>query len=662
MASQPRLVRSAPAVGAYVDPLSVSADGERIAVPDYQGAVHLYDAATSALLRSYRIHERPELGLWAQVEFSPLDEYLAVGTDVEPWVRLLDPRSLAETGLELDVPEDRGRARVSDVDFSADGRYLAAAMQRKPPGLEIDEGSAFVVVWDLRSSARTPALVRTDETRAQGLALSPDGQTVYTSWPLTAYDVATGRKVWSTDVESFVVLDISPDGRLLASEIHQKEPGPVAIRLTDAHTGKARRILRGHNDQPRDLRFSDDGKRLASASHDGQLIVWQVSTGEPLVVADTLEISWSVDFSPDSRLVYTGGDDGTLRTWDLYGDEQFLRRKFGLPGGQFVDISSSVDGTRLAFITSGKRESSVDFLDTVTGKRTSIVLPGEILGEPWSPAAWHPDGWHYAVYGPKGVVTLLDARSGRRLQRQRVVEGSIYSMDYIDQGERLIVGDDESRVRFVDAETLRPSGPGFEVASDCCAAGSPDGGTAMLFDDSPDGAKETWRVIDTKSGEVLNEGELDLRATSAEFSPDGDHVAITGNSGEVVSIDVASGRVTRSPAGHAADGDWVRWSPGGSRIVSGAADGSVSLWDGDSLDLLGTVVIPYETDPGPVSPTFTTEEEVTLASYDGHVYRWDTTLDHALAFACQMAGRNLSPTEWEAALPALPYEETCPSS
>ena len=44
----------------------------------------------------------------------------------------------------------------------------------------------------------------------------------------------------------------------------------------------------------------------------------------------------------------------------------------------------------------------------------------------------------------------------------------------------------------------------------------------MVFDDPADGAGETWRVIDTASGEVLNEGELDVRAYSAAFSPDGE--------------------------------------------------------------------------------------------------------------------------------------------
>ena len=71
--------------------------------------------------------------------------------------------------------------------------------------------------------------MRTD-VGTEGLVLSPDGRTVYTSFPLTAYDVATGRTVWSTESTSWLVLDISPDGRLLASEIHERQgdaPSPV---------------------------------------------------------------------------------------------------------------------------------------------------------------------------------------------------------------------------------------------------------------------------------------------------------------------------------------------------------------------------------------------------------------------------------------------------
>ena len=84
--------------------------------------------------------------------------------------------------------------------------------------------------------------------------------------------------------------------------------------------------------------------------------------------------------------------------------------------------------------------------------------------------------------------------------------------------------------------------------------GSPDGGTAIVFEELERRREGDLAASSTpRPGEVLNEGHLGLRAYSAAFSPDGEHVAVTGNSGEVVTIDVSSESVTRSPAtGHAA--------------------------------------------------------------------------------------------------------------
>ncbi len=51
------------------------------------------------------------------------------------------------------------------------------------------------LVWDLRSPSTPPIRVPTG-TAAQGVALSPDGRILYTGWPLTAYEVATGKRIW----------------------------------------------------------------------------------------------------------------------------------------------------------------------------------------------------------------------------------------------------------------------------------------------------------------------------------------------------------------------------------------------------------------------------------------------------------------------------------
>ena len=96
-------------------------------------------------------------------------------------------------------------------------------------------------------------------------------------------------------------------------------------------------------------------------------------------------------------------------------------------------------------------------------------------------------------------------------------------------------------------------------------------------------------------------------------------------------------------------------------LVSGADDGGVSLWDATTLDLLGTVYPPQRAASNPAGAQFIgNSHDVAIASYDGTVYRWESDLDRAIDFACQMAGPNLTEGEWDEFLPAQPYQAVCP--
>ena len=81
-----------------------------------------------------------------------------------------------------------------DVQFSADGRYLAATLLTSPL-VKDDPVSLRATRWSGTSAPRPrhPCGCR-PAPACQGLALSPDGQTLYTSRPLTAYDVASGDR------------------------------------------------------------------------------------------------------------------------------------------------------------------------------------------------------------------------------------------------------------------------------------------------------------------------------------------------------------------------------------------------------------------------------------------------------------------------------------
>ena len=70
----------------------------------------------------------------------------------------------------------------------------------------------------------------------------------------------------------------------------------------EATAGQEVLTLRGHTDQIWDLAYNRDGTRLASASWDATVWVWDARTGqEDLIFRKHIRIVFSVAFSPDGR-------------------------------------------------------------------------------------------------------------------------------------------------------------------------------------------------------------------------------------------------------------------------------------------------------------------------------------------------------------------------
>ncbi len=360
MARQPRLVRSVPVAGDYLDPMQVSADGQRIAFPDDKGGVHLYDAATSRLLTQLPGRRCPtareSLSGWSIVAFSPRDDYVAVGTNVAPIVRLLDAHTLA---ADRPHPRRAGRTAANASPTSTSAR-TAAIWQRQysasPPKARSSVGHP-VLRGGLGPELAAPA--------ARGRAHGPRYR-----GPCTEHGRANGlHELPAHGVRRGERPDAVVDGfHLLGRARHQ--PGRQAARLRDPRH-RAGRLVQVRSD-PADRRtHRRDGADPARAR--GPAIGHSLLAGRPAAglrlrgrpahrvggvepeaarLADTFETSFSVSFSPDGHRVYTGGDAGILRTWDLYGDQQYLRRMFAPQGEQdLVDVSASPDGTRLAYLS-----------------------------------------------------------------------------------------------------------------------------------------------------------------------------------------------------------------------------------------------------------------------------------------------------------------------
>ena len=92
--------------------------------------------------------------------------------------------------------------------------------------------------------------------------------------------------------------------------------------------------------------FSPDGKRLASASEDKTVKVWDAQTGQELFSFKGHE--WRVNdvaFSPDGKRLVSGGD--TVKVWDAQRDPSPLTLK-GSDGSAVPSVAFSPDGKRLA--------------------------------------------------------------------------------------------------------------------------------------------------------------------------------------------------------------------------------------------------------------------------------------------------------------------------
>ena len=142
-------------------------------------------------------------------------------------------------------------------------------------------------------------------------------------------------------------------------------------------------------------------------------------------------------------------------------------------------------------------------------------------------------------------------------------------------------------------------------------------------------------------------------------APDGERMAVASANGmELVDLRTGRSRLPAEAEGTAeSEGQLVTFSPDGALLASGDSAGRVSLRDGRTGALLGTV----HAGDGRSGPVFLDAHRLLLQHFDGEQYVWDTSDDWARFTACRIVGRGLTRAEWRAVFGDRPYLDVCPA-
>jgi WD40 repeat protein/serine/threonine protein kinase len=357
----------------------------------------------------------------------------------------------------------------------------------------------------------------------------------------------------------------SPDGRRLASASWD-----ATVKVWDAASGQEMLTFRGHQDRVNGVAFSPDGRRLASSSRDLTVKVWDAGgTPEALVLRGHRDSVQGVAFSPDGRRLASASPDATIKVWDVASGLETLTLT-GTMGGVHA-VAFSPDGRLLA---TGNDDTTVKLWDAATGKET-LTFNGH-QSHPLA-LAFSPDGRRLASAGHDGSLRVWDVTTGREaFPSRRQMGGVAFSPD----GRRLASATGDRAVQVWDVvtgqETLCLKGHTDEVR---CVAFSPDGRRLASAD-----AYGIVKVWDTARGvELLSlKGHVGSISWLA-FSPDSRRLASAGHDKTVRLWDSSTGQETLTLHGHTEEIHGVAFSPDGRRLASAGADGTVRVWDGTEL-------------------------------------------------------------------------------
>jgi WD40 repeat protein len=438
-------------------------------------------------------------------------------------------------------------------DFSWGLAYAMAASENRPVELLLPEHESEWLKpiaaspsrdWGLTASGGE--LMSLTRSLDEGLKVSP---------PVNSLDVAPGRMTYvSVDRAGKVTL-----WRVYAKRVNsQVEPVIVQEQAGSGYHLGAAWVGR----------FSPRGDMVASAGADGVIRFWNglleespgpdgatqtiaypfLKDGKPMEPLFTLtghkgDVR-AIAFCPKGELLASGGDDRTVRLWDI----------------------------------KGKREAAVLNADEA---RIHAI-------------AFSPDGTMLASAGSQGAVTLWDLVKRAPHKVLNGHKGSVYALAFYPDGKTLLSAGKDGVIRLwkVDDSTVREQIAGYSGLG--AVTGLAIGLRGAVWYAMQNGriylqeGNETHSdAVQSIAGREIDQDIPPLQALAV--SPDGSLVAAGGADTTIELWEIQSGKSRSILRGHLSPVRRIAFSPDGQRLVSCDGMGGTIVWDSQQGRRVGAI-------------------------------------------------------------------------
>ncbi|EJU05444.1 WD40 repeat-like protein [Dacryopinax primogenitus] len=407
---------------------------------------------------------------------------------------------------------------------------------------------------------------------------------------------AIGRKEWGY-LEQITSLAISDDGlqavagfegtgiKIWNLRIAGRSEEEIGLDVNKEWTGLEETVT--------SVAFTQDEKRIISASDNGTIRIWDAASGDIIgeLLAGHPGAASAIDLWHDGGRTLVASTMRTITLWNTEMREVITKIVSDHAG--ILCLALSRDAMRIAAVY---RDGTVGIWDVTSGERIYRSWPEDENMTNW--IVLSHDGSRMVSESYHGPLKLWNVTNGK-------VIGQLFGghTDYVtkiafsDDNSRMVSGSKDGTIRLWDG------GTGFLIGDPLTAAQNTRSILSLAF--SPNATRIisryedcSIRIWDTNTGLMVGDPLIGhAKAVSClAFSHDGSRI-VSGSGDCTVRIwDANTGKAIRNPlTGHANGVRSVTFSQDDTRIVSCASDGTIRAWLAENGERSGTVVsVPGE--------------------------------------------------------------------